>query len=217
MSKFKNREISEEILNNFIYDEDSPTCLIWKTGDRKGKYAGCIPTREDTPYVKIMIAGVTYLAHRIIWTMFNGPIPKDMVIDHLDRNPSNNRLSNLQLKTTAQNFRNRKKSKKNTSGVTGVSTVKDRKGVVYAYKAIWMEEGKQRSKQYSIQNCKTEEKAKESAIVFRIMKIKELSERGYGYSDDHGEETTVLESCPVCCGCGFEPFKFDMNKRVFTK
>ena len=144
MAKFKNREISEEILNNFIYDEDSPTCLIWKTGDRKGKYAGCIPTREDTLYVKIMIAGVMYLAHRIIWTMFNGPIPKDMVIDHLDRNPSNNRLSNLQLKTTAQNFRNRKKSKKNTSGVTGVSAVKDRKGVVYAYKAIWMEEGKQR-------------------------------------------------------------------------
>lgn len=34
MSKFKNREIPEEILNNFTYDEDSPACLIWKIGDR---------------------------------------------------------------------------------------------------------------------------------------------------------------------------------------
>lgn len=216
MGNFKNREIPNEVLSNLKYDEASPTCLVWVSGCKKGKYAGCIPTREDTPYVKVMVRGVVYQAHRIVWTMFNGPIPKDMVIDHLDRNPSNNNIKNLCLKTASENFRNRKKSKKNTSGSTGVHSSKNRQGRVYAYKALWMEGGKQCSKHFNIEAFGGSDKARESAEIFRVMKIKELSNKGYGYTETHGEPRFSVETCPECGGCGIQTFNFDMNKRIFN-
>lgn len=44
--------------------------------------------------------------HRIVWETFNGSIPEDMVIDHIDGNRSNNALSNLRLVTQSENMYN---------------------------------------------------------------------------------------------------------------
>ena len=43
-----------------------------------------------------------WLAHRWVWTKYNGPIPEGMDIDHIDFNPSNNRISNLQMVNRTQ-------------------------------------------------------------------------------------------------------------------
>lgn len=50
-------------------------------------------------------AGVksTVYVHRIIYQAFNGPIPKGMVINHLDENKLNNNLDNLQICTIKEN------------------------------------------------------------------------------------------------------------------
>jgi len=45
----------------------------------------------------------TYRLHRFIWEAFNGEIPTDMTIDHIDGNKVNNRLDNLQLLTFGEN------------------------------------------------------------------------------------------------------------------
>jgi hypothetical protein len=45
------------------------------------------------------------LVHRLVWEAFNGPIPKDMQIDHIDNNKTNNLLSNLQLLTASDNIK----------------------------------------------------------------------------------------------------------------
>lgn len=42
-------------------------------------------------------------------------------VDHLDSDRTNNKLKNLRVVTEQENFKNRKKSKRNTSGHTGVS------------------------------------------------------------------------------------------------
>ena len=40
----------------------------------------------------------------LIWSRFNGPIPPGMVVDHVNDDPMDNRLENLQLLTYKQNF-----------------------------------------------------------------------------------------------------------------
>lgn len=45
-----------------------------------------------------------YYVHRFIWECFYGPIPKGLVINHLDEDPTNNALSNLSLATQAENL-----------------------------------------------------------------------------------------------------------------
>lgn len=43
--------------------------------------------------------------YRIIWEAFNGPVPKDLTIDHIDDDFNNNQLSNLQLLTASENIK----------------------------------------------------------------------------------------------------------------
>ena len=44
-----------------------------------------------------------FLVHRLVWVAFNGVIPQGYQIDHIDNNPQNNRLQNLQLLTRSEN------------------------------------------------------------------------------------------------------------------
>lgn len=80
-----------------------------------GKEAGCI---SRTGYRVLRIDGQTRKAHRIIWMMEFGVLPD--VIDHINGDPSDNRLSNLRETDTTGNGRNRKQDVRNSSGVTGV-------------------------------------------------------------------------------------------------
>lgn len=61
--------------------------------------------------------------HRIVWEMFKGEIPDGLVIDHVNGDCHDNRLSNLRLATVSQNTHNQKKRSDNTSGFKGVSRV----------------------------------------------------------------------------------------------
>lgn len=45
----------------------------------------------------------TYLVHRFVWECFHGMIPDGKVIDHINNNKEDNRLSNLQLMTQQEN------------------------------------------------------------------------------------------------------------------
>lgn len=48
------------------------------------------------------------LVHRAVWEAFNGPIPDGMDIDHIDGNPKNNALNNLQPLSHRNNILKRK-------------------------------------------------------------------------------------------------------------
>jgi len=107
--------------------------LYWKVTrrgkTRKGVKAG---NKKADGYVRVKYGGKLLYAHRIIYTMFHGPIPEGMEIDHIDGNRSNNRIENLRCVDKATNLRAAAKRlrKTNKSGVTGVYYHKRHKGWV---------------------------------------------------------------------------------------
>lgn len=84
---------------------------------RAGRIAG---NANAAGYLKLSINKEMYYVHRIVWEMHNGPIQSGMVIDHANKNKSDNRLCNLRLATPLQNGANSKARSHNTSGLKGV-------------------------------------------------------------------------------------------------
>lgn len=85
-----------------------------------GKNAGqeAFKTRLPHGHRYASINRVKMLAHRVIWKMVHGV--EANVIDHIDGDPSNNRIGNLRSVTQMQNGQNERMRKNNTSGVMGV-------------------------------------------------------------------------------------------------
>lgn len=81
-------------------------------------------------YGETTINSRKYLSHRLIWKLVYNTEPKE--IDHIDGDRSGNRIENMRSVDREANMRNMKRSKRNTSGTTGVSFRADR-GVWRAY------------------------------------------------------------------------------------
>ncbi len=98
--------------------------LYWKIDvkykTKKGEMAGSL---HSTGYVTLRYRKKAFYAHRVIFEMFNGKIPKGMRIDHINNIESDNRIENLRLATRSQNMRNRRGAARDnkTSGARGVS------------------------------------------------------------------------------------------------
>ena len=54
-------------------------------------------------YLRFSVGGKMYLCHRIIFECYRGLIKDDCVIDHIDSNPQNNFLENLQAISQSEN------------------------------------------------------------------------------------------------------------------
>ena len=109
----------KELQELFDYKDGN---LYWKinlrNGIQIGKKAGCL---HHTGYIIININGKKHLAHRLIYSYFNGEIPDELQIDHINHDPSDNSYENLRLATNRQNCQNGILRKNNTSGVKGIS------------------------------------------------------------------------------------------------
>lgn len=165
----------------FIYDETSPTSLRWKSGE----IAGTHKFKGKNKRSEVSIKRKLYYVHRVIWEMFNGPIPDGMVIDHLDRNGMNNNLQNLCLKTFKENCRNRSLSKNNNTGITGVSLTVELEKYFY-YTAYWYDiNGVLKKKRFSVLKH-GHDAAFQMASDWRRQEIAKLNSQGAGYTDCHG-------------------------------
>jgi hypothetical protein len=89
------------------------------------RYARLGPKREFSGHVdsgghrQIMVDRKLYMAHRLAWLYVYGCFPNDH-IDHINRNPDDNRICNLRIATSSQNQQNTKIRKTNVSGFKGI-------------------------------------------------------------------------------------------------
>ena len=89
------------------------TWLVAKGNRAKaGDVAGCL----DNGYTRIKVDGKQYRAHRLAFLYMTGSMPK--IVDHWDRDPSDNRWSRIRPATNGQNVCNQ--PARNVLGVKGV-------------------------------------------------------------------------------------------------
>lgn len=74
---------------------------------------------------QIKIGDKFYKEHRLAWLYVYGEFPKGD-LDHIDRNPLNNRISNLRLATKSQNSLNRGKPRHCSNPVKGVRFIAEK-------------------------------------------------------------------------------------------
>lgn len=100
-----------ELINTFSYDPETGrfTRLVGNgniaagvRGDSKGKGG----------YRRLIMNRNHFQAHRVAWWMRHGYWPKG-VIDHINRDPSDNRIENLRDVTMSENSINRVRNKEN--------------------------------------------------------------------------------------------------------
>lgn len=175
---------------HFQLSEDSPSGLQ-RNEDMNGKpfrntrFGFKHYQKSGKPHAWLVgFKGRTYLVHRIIWVMTYGSIDPELVVDHLDGNPFNNLISNMRLKTQADNTRNRSKRKCSKAEITGVVLMHNGKGNYYYHVRCSEADGIRKSKYFSIDKL-GDERAKQLAIEYRITEIERLISEGVIYTDRH--------------------------------
>lgn len=193
----------EDLRDRFYYCETSSTGLRFNKDivrgigkqyvyKRKGEEAGSriFMRGSEKHMVRVQLNnGKLASAHRIIWTLVFGKIEDGHVIDHIDGNPFNNNIANLRSIPSGENTRNAKKRKDNKTGVTGVAFHKGSPPKSYGtYIALWKEDGKSRTKAFSV-NKYGEELAFLCACEMRDKMLRILNINGAGYTERHGVES----------------------------
>ena len=104
-------ELTEKILKQRLHYEDG--VLRWVKNGPKMKKGNIAGYHRKDGYCVIKLFGKPYLRHRLVWLYHYGKWPKGN-LDHINRIPGDDKISNLRISTVRQNSYNTK-SKANTS------------------------------------------------------------------------------------------------------
>ena len=118
-------QINQEQLKELLHYDPETGVFRWKgtLGSRakgsRAKAGDVAGSAYSTGYVCIRIFNKVYYAHRLAWLYTCGEFPEDQ-IDHINGLRDDNRIINLRAVTQAENARNLRLRKSNTSGYIGV-------------------------------------------------------------------------------------------------
>ena len=151
----------EYVDGNLIWRHNPLSTKTWNTRFA-GKPAGSLRS-DGYVAVQFKLNGKRCVqkVHRLIWLLFNGKFP-EFDLDHIDRNPSNNKIENLRDVPHQVNGFNRGPNKNNKSGLKGVSWHKKN--------STWIAHISFSGKKIYLGSFKD----KEEAVQARLLKEKEL-------------------------------------------
>jgi len=148
----KNCPPIEDVLRRVSYDPQTGLFIALKTAGRRRAGDVCgYPDRLG--YVKVCFDGKWVMAHRLAFRIVHGRWP-DGEIDHINGNPSDNRIANLRECTRSQNVMNTRRG-------NGVCWHKGRKK--------WQALVKARGKSYFLGHFDSREDAERAAIKGKII------------------------------------------------
>lgn len=143
--------------------------LVWKQTKGRCRAGHVAGTYQKGEHSKVTYRRKPYAAHRIVWVMTYGDIHPMMVIDHINGEPSDNRVENLRMVTPQVNSLNSSKAdRRSVSGVRGVHE-KRRNGVTRFYARILID-----GKQTSLGAYDT---AEEAGIAYAIARDREIEKK----------------------------------------
>lgn len=109
-------EVLDFVEKNLTYNRGVGE-FYWKESRGRVK-AGALAGGLNGKYRQIRILGKWHKVHRLVWLLETGDWPQEQ-IDHIDRDPTNNKITNLRDTTNYINCLNR--GRVSSSGVVGVT------------------------------------------------------------------------------------------------
>ena len=119
--------ITQERLRELVSYDPEMGNLIWKIDIGKARVGAHVGCKRPDGYMATHYGGKNYRVHRLVWLYHYGELPT-LHIDHIDGDRSNNRLANLRLATRSQNMFNRGATRRNKTGLKGVTVHMQRPG-----------------------------------------------------------------------------------------
>ena len=105
-----------QVLDLFDYKDGN---LYWRKALSNSVRIGAKAGRQDKHlYTRVGIGGKLYWLHRIIFLYHHGFIPSE--VDHINMDPTDNRIENLRAATRSQNMQNRKCRADTKSGAKNI-------------------------------------------------------------------------------------------------
>ena len=106
-------------LLSLLHYERATGAFYWRSGVKFRKIGGRAGAVGANGHRRIAISGRPYFAHRLAWFYVHAEWPAG-ALDHINRDPDDNRIGNLRVADTAQNAWNASRSRVSKSGHRGV-------------------------------------------------------------------------------------------------
>lgn len=112
--------IKIERVKEVLYYDPGTGNFTWRVNKRRARIGDTAGSIVRHGYILIRVDQSRLLAHRLAWFYVHERWPEND-IDHINGNPSDNRIENLREATRAENLKNTKVSSRSSTGIKGVS------------------------------------------------------------------------------------------------